>query len=118
MVTNSHLLSQQPYFKLDGHATENVDSVEILGVHFDSKMRQESHVSSRIQKCRRAFYALKDVGLGYPGCNAKVKAYLWNTSCAPILQYGLDCVNLHQAQIKQVKTCQGNLVKQSLYRFA
>ena len=51
-------------------------TVEILGVHFDSKMRQESHVSSRVHKCRRAFKALKDVGLGYPGCNAKVKAYL------------------------------------------
>ena len=87
----------------------NVDSVEILGVHFDSEGKQTSHTSSRTEKCHQAFYSPKGVGLGYPGCHTHVKSYLWKTSCSSFLHYDMDCITNDPGQIKELETCQGSL---------
>ena len=44
---------------------------------FNSAGTADAHVAKRIDKCRRSFYALNDVGMGYPGCSASIKSYLW-----------------------------------------
>ena len=81
---------------------------------FNSAGTADAHVAKRIDKCRRSFYALNDVGMGYPGCSASIKSYLWKTMCQPVLLYGLECFNLPGRCFKDLETCQGNLVKQSL----
>ena len=72
------------------------------------------HVNSRIEKCRRAFYGLRDAGLAFPGCASDVKAYLWNTMCQPILMYGLDCIAVSDKSTVQLESFQSNCIKQCL----
>ena len=114
MVVCSGKLCEVPSFTLNGQPIDNVNEMEILGMVFNSAGTADDHVAKRIDKCRRSFYALNDVGMGYPGCSASIKSYLWKTMCQPVLLYGLECFNLPGRCLKDLETCQGNLVKQSL----
>lgn len=107
-----HRLKKEPAWFIDGQQIENVNELEILGVIFSR--HNDSHVNKRMDKCKRAFYNLRDSGMCYPGCSSDVKAYLWNTICQPVLMYGCDCVFIPKKSLSAMETCQGNLVKKSL----
>ena len=87
-----------------------VTSVETLGFNFGRN--GDVHITKRRDKCRRLFYSLRDIGMAYPGCASDVKAFMWNTVCKPALSYGLDSIYLNNKCMKDLETCQGNLVKQ------
>ena len=105
-------LANVPTLYLNNEPIASVSCLEILGVHYDSK--NTAQVEHRINKCKRAFYSLRDIGMAYPGCASDVKAYLWNTMCQPILIYGFDSLFISQSSIDQLETIQGNLVKQCM----
>lgn len=105
-------LCEEPRWHLNNELINNVDILEILGVQFDSK--GESHVQNRSEKCRRQFYSLRDVGMGFPGCSSDVKSYVWRTMCQPVLTYGFDCLVMSKNSMRQLEKVQGNLIKQSL----
>ena len=88
---------------------ENVNCIEILGIRYDRN--GVAHAESRIQKCKRAYYSLQDVGMKYPGCSSDVKAYLWNSICQPVLLYGFDSHNLSTKMLKDLESTQSTLVK-------
>ena len=73
-----------------------------------------AHAVSRMQKCRRAYYSLQDVGMKYPGCSSDVKAYLWNSICQPVLLYGSDSYNMSAKVLKDLESTQSTLVKNCL----
>ena len=51
---------------------ENVKCLEILGVSFNSDGRSSDHVNTRISKCHKAFYGLRDAGMAYPGAQTSI----------------------------------------------
>ena len=53
IVSCGQKLLEEPRWYLDGNVTENVPSLEILGINFGAA--DEVHVNSRIDKCRRSF---------------------------------------------------------------
>jgi hypothetical protein len=110
MISGNHCFDA-PKWHLNGEKIQVVDSLEILGVTFDNR---NSHIESRVSKCRRAFYSLRDAGLAYPGCSTNVKSYLWKSICQPVLLYGSECLNMSEQSLKTLDTTQGNLLKQAL----
>jgi hypothetical protein len=50
----------------------------------------------------------------YPRTSSDVKCYLWKSICAPVLMYGLDCLNVNKSNVDKLETTQGNLIKQSM----
>ena len=72
------------------------------------------HVDNRIRKCQQSQYGLNKCGMVYPEASSDVKCYLWNSICAPVLLYGLDCLNLNKSNVDKLETTQGNLIKQSM----
>ena len=112
MVLSGKYLSQEPKWFLNGSIIENVESLEILGVHFD--VYNKKHVEVRTEKCKRSFYSMRDIGMAYPGCCTDVKAHLWNSICQPVLSYGCDAISLSTKSLSQLETVQSNLIKQSL----
>jgi len=112
MIISGKELTCQPRWYLENECIENVNSMEILGVMFDSK--NELHVDNRINKCKRAYHSLRDVGMAYPGSNSDVKAYLWRSICQPVLLYGSDAVNISKKGLSRMESTQGNLIKQCL----
>jgi hypothetical protein len=97
MVSGNYCFKNTPQWFLNGDKKQVVDSLEILGVTFDEV---NTHMQSRISKCRRAFYSLLDVGMAYPGSCSRVKSYLWNTLCQPVLLYGSECLNISNQTLK------------------
>ena len=71
-------------------------------------------MQNRSEKCKRQFYSLRDIGMGYPGCSPDVKSYIWKTMCQPVLNYGFESITVSKNQAKYLETIQGNLIKQSL----
>ena len=112
MIISGDSLIQEPVWYLNGVQIDNVNSLEILGVKFDSS--NSSHVEHRSEQCRRSFYSLRDVGMSFPGCSPDVKSYLWNTICQPVLLYGINTLSVPKKSIQRMETVQGNLIKQSL----
>ena len=111
-VSGKHSFGKEPIWKIDNQVIENVDELEILGVTFSRS--GSAHVDNRIIKCKKAFYGLRDSGLGYPGCASMVKSHIWKTVCQPVLSYGCDCIPLTKSGIAALNTTQSNLVKQSM----
>ena len=112
MIVAEGKLASAPTFYLKGEPIAIVPSLEILGVHYDSK--NTVHINSRIEKCKQVFYSLKDVGMAYPGCASDVKAYTWNTVCQPVLIYGLDSLSMSQSSLDKLESTQGTLLKQCI----
>jgi hypothetical protein len=56
------------------------DSVDMLGVTFNSDMSSEAHVGQRISAANRRAFSLTSDGLCYPGLSSEVKSHLWNMS--------------------------------------
>ena len=78
-----------------------VPSLEILGVTFKIQALPTSnlHCERGMEKCCRSFFAL-----AYPGGHSNVKAYLWKTSCQPVLLYGIAVT---KADERRMDTLQG-----------
>ena len=57
-----------------------------------------------INKCKRAYHSLRDIGMAYPGSNSDVKAYLWRSICQPVLLYGSDAVNISKKGLSQMES--------------
>ena len=61
----------------------------------------------------RSYYSLRNFGFSYPGVNSDVKAYLWKSVCPPTLSYGCETINMNKSNIKNLETCQGNIISLS-----
>ena len=61
----------KPIWYLNENITETVTRLEILGETFTNNDTCSDHVQNRLQKCRRAFYSLRNIGMNYPGLNNK-----------------------------------------------
>jgi len=72
------------------------------------------HCDQRMEKCRRSFFAMKDLGLSYPGADCNVKSYLWKSLCQPVLMYGSDCISISKSKVKEMESLQGKLLKSCL----
>ena len=48
---------------MNNELTVNGDTLEILGIQLNK--RNKSHVHNRSKKCKRQFYSLHDVGMGF-----------------------------------------------------
>jgi hypothetical protein len=90
------------------------DRLEILGTTFSNNGNCNMHVENRVRKCRQSYYGLNKCGMVYPGASSDVKCYLWKSICAPVLMYGLDCLNVNKSNVDKLETTQGNLIKQSM----
>ena len=54
---------EPPVWFLKEEIIENVKSMEILGVTFDSDFGYKSHWNNRSSACRRAYYSLGEIGM-------------------------------------------------------
>ena len=91
---------------------ETVTKLEILGVTFTNNGTCSDHVQNRVQKCRRAFYSLSNIGMNCPGLNTNSKSHLYKSICLPTLTYGMECVNLSSRDKSTLNSAQGGIVKQ------
>jgi hypothetical protein len=114
MIVGNNILFGEPQWYLGTESIENVKSIEILGVVFNNECKGENHVNTRIQKCYRSYYSLRDAGFCYPGTNTDVKTYMWNTICKPVLLYGCESISLSKKDITALESAQGNIIKQSI----
>ena len=115
MTIGKHNLNTKPVWYLGNNVSiENVESLDILGVSFDTNGTSSIHINNIISKCRKSFFGLSDAGMSYPGADASIKKHLWTTICRPTLLYGMECVELSKTTLSRLETVQGNHLKQSL----
>ena len=101
-------------FRLGKSELEIADSLDILGVNFDSKLTYSKHAEKRISCCRRSYYGLSDIGMCYPGLPTDVKCHLWRSICVPSLVYGFDAISINTSLQLKLESVQGSLIKQGL----
>ena len=111
MVIGKNPFVSPPRWKIGDSDIMCEDSVEILGVTIENNLNYSSHVQKRTTVCRQRLYGLTSVGMSYPGLASETKAYLWNSIGAPMITYGMDSVNLTNANLKQLRSVQGNVIK-------
>jgi len=63
----------------------------------------------RVQKYRRAFYSLNNIGMNYPGLHNNSKSHF---VYLPTLTYRMQCVNLSSPDKSTFKAAQGGIIKQ------
>ena len=115
MTVGKNYSDIRPTWHINNEITlETVDSLNILGITFNTDGTSSNHTSNRISKCRQSFYGLRDAGMSYPGADAGIKKHLWATICRPTLLYGMECVHVPKTMLSQLETVQGNHIKQSL----
>jgi len=111
MISGNALFTASPQWFLNDKPIDTVPALDVLGVTFGSNCSFTQHCESRVEKCRRSFHSLRDAGLSYPGANTKVKSYLWNSMCKPVLLYGTDSIALSNSDISLLESTQGKLLK-------
>ena len=107
MVTGykPHCFVNTPVWYLGNNVMNTVNSLEILGATFTSSINYDSHIQTRVQKCKRSMYSLSNIGMCYPGLNTSSKTHLYRTVCKPSLMYGVECINTTKKTHKQSKLC-------------
>ena len=70
-----------PKWYLNDVVMDTVTKLDILGVTFNNNFKTYEHVQNRVQKCRRAFYSLNNVGMygGFADRRAdwRVDMHIW-----------------------------------------
>ena len=98
MTVGKNYSDIKPTWHINNDITlETVDSLNILGITFNTDGTSSNHTSNRISKCRQSFYGLRVVGMSYPGA-----------------EYGMECVHVPKTMLSQLETVQSNHIKQSL----
>lgn len=111
MITGRSKFLNNPIWVLGDDVINNVDHMDILGTTFSDCGTFNLHIESRQTACRRAFYSLQQHGLSYPGLGSFTKSLLFKTCCQPVLFYGCEALNLSNADLQSLDSCQGCLVK-------
>ena len=113
MVTGykPHCFVNTPVWYLGNNVMNTVNSLEILGVTFTSSINYDSHIQTRVQKCKRSMYSLSNIGMCYPGLNTSSKTHLFRTVCKPSLMYGVECINTTKKHINNLNSAQGFIIK-------
>ena len=112
MISGDNPFKVTPTWNLGPLTMETVESLEILGVTYSSKpTNYTTHVNTRANKCRQAFFSLKDAGIMDKSLNPQTKAYLWNTVCSPTLLYGMECSHLKKNDLLALDSLQGYCIK-------
>ena len=114
MIPGSNPYVSTRKFRLGKSELEIADSLDILGVSFDSKLTYSMHAEKRISCCRRSYYGLSDIGMWYPGLPTDVKCHLCRSICVPSLVYGFDAISINTSLQLKLESVQGSLIKQSL----
>ena len=100
-----------PSWKICDQVIATDNHTEILGVTFESNLSYSKHVQTRITSCRQRMYGLTSVGMSYPGLASDTKAYIWNSIGAPMITYAMESIHMTNANIKQLKSAQGAVIK-------
>ena len=114
LISGKYTLKCEPSWTLGGKSVENVDSMEILGVHYTSDGSSDAHIESRVQASRRAMYSLTAAGCAYPGLSSDVKTYLWKCSGLAALSYGLDTLDITKKSKQYLESVQASTLKRLL----
>ena len=99
---------------MDGETVKLSDETTILGVNFTNDLKAGSHIKNRIRACNQSVFKFSTSGALYPGLNCKVKTHLWNTINCPVLSYGLETIHISNADLEELKTTQGTVIKRGL----
>ena len=86
--------------------------IEVRGKSYNEKGSAMDHVAHRIQKSRRAMYA---IGYNDEGLLPAVKAHLWKSVGLPSLLYAVGSCSLKNEDIRLLESFQGTMVKSSVY---
>jgi hypothetical protein len=114
MIRGPSKFQHNPQWLLGSSPMQTVDVLDILGTSFQASGKSDHHTDSRIQKCRRSIYGMRNVGMSYPGLASEVKAHLWKTIGVPSLVYGMDSIGISTKGLQAIESLQGSLMKQML----
>lgn len=103
-----------PTWKLDGETIKLSDETTILGVNLATDLKAKSHIKNRIRACNQSVFKFSTSGALYPGLNCEVKTHMWNTMNCPVLTYGLETIHISNAELEDLKSAQGTIVKRGL----
>ena len=95
MILGSNPFVSTPKFRLGKSELDISDSIDILGVSFDSKLTYSTNTEKRISCCWRSYYGLSDIGMCYPGLPTDVKCHLWRSICVPSFVHGFDAISIN-----------------------
>ena len=107
-------LKIHPTWTLNGESINLSQETTILGVNFTSDLKASSHIKNRIRACNQSVFKFSTAGALYPGLNCEVKTHLWNTINCPVLAYGLETIDISKAELEELKSAQGTIVKRGL----
>lgn len=74
-------------------------SLKILAVSFG--VNYVIHTNSKIEKCKRVYYSLRDAEMAVPGCACDVESYFRRDMCQ---SYSIDWNSVSQKCLQQLKT--------------
>ena len=103
-----------PTWKLDGATINLSDETTILGVNFTKDLKAGAHIKNRIRACNQSVFKFSTLGSLYPGLSCEVKTHLWNTINCPVLSYGLETIHISTADLEELKSTQGTVIKRGL----
>ena len=103
-------MEPHPEWSFNGVRLTESEYVKYLGVTLSSSKPNE-HVESRINACRRAFYALHGAGFSNTTTDSNVLTYVWNAAIRPVLTYGINCMKISKPALSKMEKTQSRLLK-------
>jgi len=101
---------QNPEWTIQGSKLQIVDAMTYLGASLSTD-GGSNHVSTRIKSANRAFYGLQHGGLHFNGIAPEVAAHIYKVGVQTILTYGCESIFISAANLRRLKTAEGNIVK-------
>lgn len=104
-------LQQRKWYLEDSQLSES-EKVKHLGVILCNNNR--SHIETRIQSARRAFYSLQGAGLCVGGCSPSTIFHTYSVAVRPVLMYGIECTYQDKTAFNSIESVQGKFLKSAL----
>ena len=100
--------------KLNGQIIPQTNSIKYLGSFINNKLRNDTHIESKIKGQAIKVNQLSILGFKENGISAYTKAFYYKIYIRPYLLYGTETMLINKCDMNRLKRCEGNTIKIAL----
>lgn len=101
-------------FRLDGQLIPVVTRIKYLGTVLDKHLLNSPLITDKIKGQAARVESLNRIGFSSKSLGPLIKAFYFRTYIRPYLYYGLNALKLSANDIRRIKACEGNLIKNAV----
>ena len=99
---------------LNGLVVPEVEHFRYLGIMFNNKLSNETHLEKRRQATFAVLNRIKKLGFDAGNMHPKLLGNMFKTYVRPVLMYGCETLDLNKSEIEKISKCEGTALKRML----